>query len=106
MCENSLCGLGKSAANPVLSTLRYFRAEYDEHLRGRCPAGVCRALIQYRIDDACTGCLLCVKPCPVAAISGEKKSVHVIDQALCTRCGICRSVCQYDAVQVVSGGAR
>ena len=102
MADCSLCGLGKSAPNPVLSTLRYFREEYEAHLAGRCPAGVCRDLIRYEITDACTGCLLCIKPCPTAAIAGTKHNLHIIDQQLCTRCGICRSVCQYDAVEVMS----
>jgi Na+-translocating ferredoxin:NAD+ oxidoreductase RNF subunit RnfB len=65
---------------------------------------VCKPLIRYTIDEACTGCLLCIKPCPVGAVSGEKKARHVIDQGLCTRCGICRSLCQYDAVRVESVG--
>jgi NADH:ubiquinone oxidoreductase subunit F (NADH-binding)/Pyruvate/2-oxoacid:ferredoxin oxidoreductase delta subunit len=111
MTDLSLCGLGKSAVNPVLSTLRYFREEYEAHLRGECPAGVCRDLISYDITEACTGCLLCLKPCPTAAITGEREVRHVIDQNRCTQCGICRSVCQYDAVIVgprarISGGAR
>jgi len=102
MGECSLCGLGKSAPNPVLSTLTYFRQEYEAHIEGRCPAGVCRPLIRYRITEACTGCLLCIKPCPEEAISGAKGERHVIDEQACTRCGICRSICQYDAVEVVS----
>jgi NADH-quinone oxidoreductase subunit F len=106
MTVSSLCGLGKSASNPVLSTLRYFRDEYEAHLQGRCPAGVCRELIRYTITDACTGCLLCLEPCPTRAITGEKKKLHVIDQDLCTRCGICRSICEYDAVAVSSGGQK
>jgi len=107
MTDNSLCGLGKSAANPVISTLRYFREEYEEHLHGRCPAGVCRELIHYEITNDCTGCLLCLKACPEKAITGDKKEKHVIDQSLCTKCGICRSICdKYDAVAVIPGGAR
>lgn len=104
MADNSLCGLGKSAPNPVLSTLQYFREEYQAHLEGRCPAGVCKELIHYQITEGCTGCMLCLKPCPVNAISGNRKERHTIDQTLCTKCGICRSICQHDAIQVVSGG--
>jgi len=105
IAESSLCGLGQSAANPVLSTLRYFRDEYEAHLQGRCPAGVCRALIRYEITGACPGCLLCIKPCPEHAISGAKGEVHSIDQDRCTRCGICLSVCdKYKAVEITSGG--
>ncbi|MCL2824847.1 MAG: 4Fe-4S binding protein [Polyangiaceae bacterium] len=99
---NALCALGKSAPNPVLSTLRYFRDEYEAHVAGRCPAAVCRALIRYEITDACTGCLACVRPCPVDAIRGELKTKHDIDQSLCTRCGICRSVCNFNAIRVLS----
>jgi len=104
MTDCSLCGLGKSAANPVMSTLRYFRHEYEAHLRGCCPAGVCRPLIRYEVTSACTGCLACIKPCPAAAITGELKKPHLIDPVLCTKCGICRSVCNFDAIRVVSGG--
>ena len=102
--ESALCGLGTSAPNPVLSTLRYFRQEYEAHLEGRCPAGVCKELIRYEITGDCTGCLLCIKPCPVDAISGKKKEVHILDQDLCTRCGICHSLCQYEAISITSGG--
>ena len=107
MATNSLCGLGKSAPNPVLSTLRWFRNEYEEHLQGRCEAGVCRELIRFEITDDCTGCLLCLKACPGEAISGSKGELHVIDQGLCDKCGICKAICvKYDAVRVVTGGVR
>ncbi len=105
MMTNSLCALGKSAPNPVLSTLRYFREEYEAHLAGSCPAGVCRELIRYEITDDCTGCLLCKKACPGQAISGELEELHVIDQALCDRCGICKAVCaKVNAVRVLTSG--
>ncbi|MFH2130617.1 MAG: NADH-quinone oxidoreductase subunit NuoF [bacterium] len=102
IADGSLCALGGSAPSPVLSTIRYFREEYEAHIRDkRCPAGVCKALITYTIDaDACTGCRLCVKPCPVQAISGEKKKLHVIDQEKCIQCGACFEVCNDDAVRV------
>jgi NADH:ubiquinone oxidoreductase subunit F (NADH-binding)/(2Fe-2S) ferredoxin/Pyruvate/2-oxoacid:ferredoxin oxidoreductase delta subunit len=98
----SLCGLGKSAPNPVLSTIRYFRDEYDAHIRDRkCPAGVCRELITFFIDPAlCKGCTLCAQRCPHEAISGEQKQPHVIDAEKCVRCGVCRDVCPSDAVIV------
>ncbi|MBN2359955.1 MAG: 4Fe-4S binding protein, partial [Deltaproteobacteria bacterium] len=94
--------LGGSAPNPVLSTLRYFREEYEEHIhQKRCRAGACKALVKYTIlPDKCTGCLACIKPCPAAAISGEKKKPHVIDHEKCIKCGICFEVCKYDAVEV------
>ena len=104
MADNALCALGKSAPNPVLSTLRTFRQEYEAHVEGRCPAHVCRSLIRYEITSACTGCLACIKPCPALAIRGELKKQHVIDPTLCTRCSICRSVCNFNAIRVLSGG--
>ncbi len=99
--DTSMCGLGQTAANPVLSTLRYFRDEYLAHItEHRCPAGVCRELITYSINENCNGCGACARQCPQNAISGEKKQRHVIDREKCTKCGICRTVCRYDAVQV------
>ena len=100
--DASLCALGSTAPNPVLSTLRYFQEEYDEHIQEkRCPAGVCRALITYTIDpDHCKACQVCVKKCPQEAISGEKKQPQVIDQDKCIRCGVCRDVCTFEAVMV------
>ena len=100
--ETSLCALGKTAANPVLSTLRYFREEYDTHISlQKCPAGVCQALITYMIDpDICTGCGICKRECPHGAIRGTKKQAHEIDLELCQKCGICRSECKFEAIQV------
>jgi len=99
--DTSMCGLGQTAANPVLSTLRYFRDEYEEHIKnGKCPAGVCTALIQYLIiSEKCVGCEACKKACPQHAISGEKKKPHVIDQNQCIKCGICLETCKVDAIE-------
>ncbi len=99
----SLCGLGTSGPNPFLSTIMYFRDEYLTHIRDhKCPAGVCRALITYRIDaEACDGCMACLGVCPQGAITGSKKKVHVIDEALCDKCGACYAVCQRNAIQVL-----
>mgnify|MGYP002682479205 FL=1 len=98
----ALCGLGTSAANPVLSTIKYFRDEYDAHIRDKkCPAGVCKALITYSIDaEACTGCRLCAKNCPQECITGKRKEAHVIDTEKCIKCGVCRDVCTFDAVRI------
>jgi ferredoxin len=103
--EGSLCALGGTAPNPVLTTLRYFRDEYEAHvLEHRCPAKVCRPLIRYTVDaDACTGCHVCFGACPVNAISGERKQAHVINQKLCTKCDTCRQVCTFDAIDVDTG---
>jgi NAD-dependent dihydropyrimidine dehydrogenase PreA subunit len=97
----SLCGLGATAPNPVLTTIRYFRDEYEAHINEkRCPAGVCKALIEYSIDpDNCTGCMACLKACPVHCISGEKKQTHVIDASQCIKCGACYEACRFDAVR-------
>lgn len=97
--DASLCGLGKSAPNPILSTLKYFREEYEAHLQGRCPAKVCKALITFSIvEDKCTGCGACKRACGVNAITGEKKKPHVIDKSLCVKCGACFDVCKFKAV--------
>ncbi len=98
----SLCALGTTAANPVLSTIRYFRDEYEAHIHERrCPAHVCKALITYTIDpEACTGCTACARQCPQEAISGDKKEPHVIDQDLCIKCGVCMDTCNFGAVVV------
>jgi len=100
--EASLCGLGGTAPNPVLSTLRYFREEYEAHIQDqRCPAGVCTALIHYRIDEAlCTGCGACLRACAQEAITGEKKQPHRINLEVCTKCGLCTETCKFGAIEV------
>lgn len=102
--KNSLCGLGQGAPNPVISTLKHFRHEYEAHVyEKRCPAKVCRALIHYEIDpEICTGCTVCARNCPVEAISGERRHAHTIDTETCIRCGICMQVCNFNAVKVLS----
>jgi NADH:ubiquinone oxidoreductase subunit F (NADH-binding)/NADH:ubiquinone oxidoreductase subunit E/Pyruvate/2-oxoacid:ferredoxin oxidoreductase delta subunit len=96
----SLCGLGKTAPNPVLTTLRYFREEYEAHLQGRCPAKKCTALVKYTINTDCTGCTICAQHCPVDAIPMAPYAQHVIDDTKCTRCDTCRLVCPHNAVEV------
>ncbi|MCK5093967.1 MAG: 4Fe-4S dicluster domain-containing protein, partial [Spirochaetes bacterium] len=96
----SLCGLGKTAPNPVLSTLKYFRDEYEEHIRGRCPARKCEDLIKYIITDDCIGCTRCAQRCPAEAIQMNPYKKHEIDIDRCVKCGTCKEVCAVDAVIV------
>lgn len=98
----SMCGLGQTASNPVLSTLRYFREEYEAHIKDKkCPARVCKELIQYFIDEEkCTGCMACIKPCSQGAITGELKKLHALDQSKCIKCGACYETCRFDAIVI------
>jgi NADH:ubiquinone oxidoreductase subunit F (NADH-binding)/Pyruvate/2-oxoacid:ferredoxin oxidoreductase delta subunit len=102
LVDGALCALGSTAANPILSTLKYFRDEYVAHIRDKkCPAGVCKALIRLSISkEKCTGCGVCLKKCPTECISGEKKKTHVIDQTKCIKCGVCKESCKFDAIIV------
>jgi len=98
--DNSLCGLGQTAPNPVLTTIKYFRDEYEAHINHKkCPAKVCRPLLTYKVDEEkCTGCMVCLKNCPVKAITGERKQVHHINQDICTKCGVCFSKCKFESI--------
>jgi ferredoxin len=97
----SLCALGKTAPNPVLSTLKYFENEYKAHIIDKkCPAKVCKDLIEYKINEKCIGCGVCLKACPVNAITGDKKKMHAIDINKCTKCGICMDSCKFSAIAV------
>ena len=108
LTNGSLCALGSSAANPVNSTLQYFRDEYEAHIyEHRCPAGVCKPLIEYWIDpDICTGCTACTRICPQQAIEGERKAPHVLIRSKCIKCGACYDVCRFDAIVIRSGEAQ
>jgi NADH-quinone oxidoreductase subunit F len=99
--DGSMCGLGQTAPNPVLTTIRYFRNEYEDHIYNhKCTAKSCKALIKFEITDECKGCTLCAKKCPVNAISGEVKKQHVIDQDVCVKCGRCMENCKFGAITV------
>jgi NADH-quinone oxidoreductase subunit F len=99
--DGSLCGLGKTAPNPVLSSLKYYRDEYEAHLQGRCPAKKCTKLTQYYINESCIGCTRCAQHCPVDAIPMNPYHRHLIEEPACTRCDICLQVCPVDAIHVI-----
>jgi NADH-quinone oxidoreductase subunit F len=103
--RTSLCGLGQTAPNPVLTTIKYFRAEYEAHINEkRCPAHACKPLIAYMIvPEDCRGCAICARACPVNAAMGDKKQPHSIDPEICIKCDSCRAACRFSAVRVVTG---
>lgn len=96
--SGSMCGLGKSAPNPVLTTIRYFREEYVAHINGHCPTGKCKDLIRYFIKDECIGCTKCAQRCPTGAIEAKPYELHIVDNEKCIKCDICRGVCPVNAV--------
>jgi NADH-quinone oxidoreductase subunit F len=99
--QGSLCGLGRTASNPVLTTLRYFRGEYEAHMHGHCPAGKCKNLIRYKIEDNCIGCTVCAQRCPSGAIDPLPFQKHSIDSNKCVRCDACRIICPETAIRIV-----
>ena len=100
--QGSLCGLGKTAPNPVLTTLMHFREEYEAHINGICPAKKCKALIKYAIDDSCIGCTICAQKCPAEAIPIIPYKKHEIIQDICTKCDTCRIVCPTESVKIIT----
>jgi NADH-quinone oxidoreductase subunit F len=98
--DSSLCGLGQTAPNPVLTTIKYFRNEYEAHIHDKkCPAHNCKKLLTYTVDDVkCTGCTVCAKNCPTNAITGERKKTHLINQETCIKCGVCYNKCKFEAI--------
>lgn len=103
VAAGSLCALGQTAPNPVLTTLRYFRSEYEAHVEGRCPARRCTALIRYEVSERCIGCTRCAQVCPVQAIEPYPYQRHRIDAAKCTRCDLCRPGCPSKAIRIETG---
>ena len=95
----ALCGLGKTASNPVLTTIKYFRKEYEEHIKGVYPTGVCKAMVKYVVDDNCSGCTKCAKACPVDAIPYTPYQFHSIDVGKCVQCGLCVDECCFGAIR-------